>query len=293
MKPYWISAILIASQFFPHAVLSDEWHYPDVATNHIYAPAIYELSSQGVLEGYEDGNFHVDQLVNRVEALKMILAAFEIESTGTSKEVAFADLVETEWYMTYVETALELGIMQGHDDGTFAPLDPVNRAEIMKMVTLAKELKVDVNPLDPWYTAYLNLGVSQGLLVPNANQDYLPSANMTRGELADLLLRMENNVYTGAVEYGVASYYGYSMEGANTASGEKLTVNGFQTAHKTLPFGTMIRVINVETDEYVDVKVVDRGPFTPGRVVDLTPAAFEAIGSLGSGLLKVRVEVLK
>ena len=68
---------------------------------------------------------------------------------------------------------------------------------------------------------------------------------------------------------------------------EKLTA-----AHRTLPFGTMVRVINLTNQKTVDVRITDRGPFVDGRIIDLSHAAAEAIGSIGPGIAEVRLDIL-
>jgi peptidoglycan lytic transglycosylase len=93
---------------------------------------------------------------------------------------------------------------------------------------------------------------------------------------------------TAAAESGVAAIYSY--RGGKTASGEATRPNGLTAAHKTLPFGTMVRVTNRNNGRSVVVRINDRGPYTRGRVIDVTPAA---AGKLGfSGLTRVSVDVI-
>jgi rare lipoprotein A len=80
-------------------------------------------------------------------------------------------------------------------------------------------------------------------------------------------------------EAGIASVYAYS--GERTASGERAQPNGFTAAHRTLPFGTRVRVTNKSNGRSVVVRINDRGPFVRGRVIDLTPAAAHALGFNG------------
>ncbi len=91
-----------------------------------------------------------------------------------------------------------------------------------------------------------------------------------------------------AAQSGIASYYVYS--GARTASGEPMTPGALTAAHRTLPFGTMVRVTNDRTGRSVVVRINDRGPFVAGRVIDLSPAAAQAIGM--SGLAHVTLDVV-
>lgn len=92
---------------------------------------------------------------------------------------------------------------------------------------------------------------------------------------------------------GMASMYGTKGDGyagRRTASGERVSSGALTAAHKTLPFGTMVRVTNTRTQRSVVVRINDRGPFVRGRVIDLTPAGARAIGM--SGLAPVSLAVL-
>lgn len=84
---------------------------------------------------------------------------------------------------------------------------------------------------------------------------------------------------------GIASVYAYS--GEKTASGEKAHPGGLTAAHRTLPFGTKVKVTNKRNGRSVTVRINDRGPFVHGRIIDLTPAAARALGF--SGLAPVEV----
>ncbi|WP_246317371.1 septal ring lytic transglycosylase RlpA family protein [Hyphomicrobium methylovorum] len=88
---------------------------------------------------------------------------------------------------------------------------------------------------------------------------------------------------------GIASYY---WQGQKTATGETFDPSGMTAAHKTLPFGTRVRVTRVDTGESVVVRINDRGPFKPGRVIDLSKGAAKNLGMLDAGLTDVRLEVL-
>jgi len=89
-----------------------------------------------------------------------------------------------------------------------------------------------------------------------------------------------------SAQSGVASIY----SGGLTANGERAAASGLTAAHRTLPFGTMVRVTNQSTGRSVVVRINDRGPFVRGRVIDVTPAAAHALGF--SGLTRVTLDVL-
>jgi rare lipoprotein A len=92
---------------------------------------------------------------------------------------------------------------------------------------------------------------------------------------------------TASAQSGIASVY----PGGRTASGERVSAASLVAAHRTLPFGTRVRVTNGKTGRSVVVRIVDRGPFVRGRVIDLTPAAAHALGF--SGLAHVTLAVLR
>ena len=93
-------------------------------------------------------------------------------------------------------------------------------------------------------------------------------------------------------EEGLASWYGGKFQGRCTASGELFDTRQFTAAHKSLPFGALVLVTNLENGKSVTVRINDRGPFVPGRVIDLSLAAATAIGLAGRGVVSVRLEVL-
>jgi rare lipoprotein A len=95
-----------------------------------------------------------------------------------------------------------------------------------------------------------------------------------------------------SAEEGLASWYGGKFQGRKTASGEIFDTNLFTAAHKTLPFGTVVRVTNLSNGQTTVVRINDRGPFVSGRIIDLSRAAATAIGMAGSGVARVRVEAL-
>ncbi len=92
---------------------------------------------------------------------------------------------------------------------------------------------------------------------------------------------------------GNCSYYSYSLDGKKTASGEIYNKHKLTCAHRTLPFNTKLRITYVKTGKRVTVKVNDRGPYTKGRVLDISSAAAKKIGLLQDGTGKVKCEVLK
>lgn len=95
------------------------------------------------------------------------------------------------------------------------------------------------------------------------------------------------------VEIGKASFYANVHQSKKTASGEIYDQKLNTAAHKKLPFGTNVRVTNVENGKTVVVKINDRGPFVKGRILDLSKSAFSSIASTASGIIEVKIEVIE
>lgn len=94
------------------------------------------------------------------------------------------------------------------------------------------------------------------------------------------------------VQTGKASYYADRFEGKPTASGEKYRHNKLTAAHKTLPFGTRVRVTNLANNATVEVVINDRGPYVEDRIIDLSKSAAEKLGFIVQGLAEVKLEVI-
>lgn len=91
---------------------------------------------------------------------------------------------------------------------------------------------------------------------------------------------------------GKASFYADKFEGRSTASGEKYKHNKLTAAHKSLPFGTKLRVTNIANNQMVEVVVNDRGPYVDNRIIDLSKSAAEKLGFVNQGLADVKIEVI-
>lgn len=115
-----------------------------------------------------------------------------------------------------------------------------------------------------------------------------PTPQSQPGEIA--FIRTEPTIK--AILRGIASWYGPGFHGNRTANGERYNQNALTAAHRTLPFGTLVRVTNLRNGLSVTVRINDRGPFTRGRIIDLSAASARIIGLTSSGVAQVKVEVL-
>ena len=94
-------------------------------------------------------------------------------------------------------------------------------------------------------------------------------------------------------EQGIASWYGPGFHGKQTSSGEIYDMYGISAAHKTLPFVTIVKVVDLETTKSVVVTINDRGPFIEGRIIDLSKGAAEKLGIVNKGIAKVGLRILE
>jgi rare lipoprotein A len=98
--------------------------------------------------------------------------------------------------------------------------------------------------------------------------------------------------YLGKEEFGVASWYGGAFHGRRAADGSRFDSQSFTAAHKSLPFGTLVKVTNLRNGKECIVKITDRGPYAAGRVIDLSRGAAREMGMISSGISKVKLEVI-
>lgn len=96
----------------------------------------------------------------------------------------------------------------------------------------------------------------------------------------------------GATIEGKASYYAEQFHGRNTSNGEVYDMYKMTAAHKTLPFNTLVKVTNLNNQRSVVVRINDRGPFKPGRILDLSKSAAQKLDMISDGVIPVKLEVL-
>jgi rare lipoprotein A len=114
---------------------------------------------------------------------------------------------------------------------------------------------------------------------------FITIASLALGALAPLAVEAKSSC-------GIASWYGPGFHGNLTASGERFNSRALTAAHKSLPFGSRVKVVNQTTGRSVTIKINDDGPHVPGRIIDLSEGAFARIASLGQGVAKVCISRL-
>jgi len=116
--------------------------------------------------------------------------------------------------------------------------------------------------------------------------DYVNSTGMSRKQIEAIKNHPK-------IQVGVASYYGRKFHKKRTANGEIFNMYKVSAAHKTLPLGTKVRVINLKNRRSLTMTINDRGPYVKGRIIDLSYKAAQKLGFVSEGTTKVRIEVLR
>jgi hypothetical protein len=252
MKKIILSSLVAFSIFLP--VQAKE--FSDVGNLHSNYVAIDYLSDEGILSGYEDGAFRPEQLVNRAEAVKMILGSLQIASETDPAEIIaniFPDVLPADWFAGNVAAARKKGLVNGGADGKFYPSRTVIRAEFMKILLLGvgfnnepweqEQLFADV-PLKQWFTPYMNYAGKSGLFYKDKFNNLYPAREMTRAEVAEslyllrIILKAEDTDFLQAqTEQQLEQIDPYlqagSLQDAHRAS--NLAVNISQQAIKVAP----------------------------------------------------------
>ena len=172
--------------------------FSDVDSNHENYEAIKTLKLGGIIGGYPDGSFKPNRKVARVEALKMIFEAVELEAEAGVVDLPFSDVTNDQWYSSYVAIAYNTQIVNGYPDGTFRPATNVSRVEFLKMLINALEIDVDPmvieNPYEDvnkfeWYAPYVQWAKSKNLL-PVEDDRLDPGGQISRAEVAEIVYRV-------------------------------------------------------------------------------------------------------
>lgn len=190
-----------------HLYVESDRQFVDVSKAHPNYQAIKYLSDNGIIGGYSDGSFQPGKTVNRVEALKMLMLAFDLEA-GPAGALPFSDTEDGAWYSATLATALEKAIVKGYEDGSFKPSNTVNKAEYLKMLFLTAGITpngdlvanpYDDVPKDAWYAPFAYMTNKKNLLEVKSNR-LSAGSGMTRGDVAETIYRLryiqDNNLVT-------------------------------------------------------------------------------------------------
>jgi len=186
--------------------------FPDIE-EHLFQEAIEYLKELGVVDGYPDGTFRPNVKINRAELTKILVEGLDKTVGGDPYDYEetfldwFPDVPEDEWYYDYVKAAANNGWINGYPDGTFAPAEPVNRVEAIKMILLSQGIEVPevedtTTPFedaeeDQWYIKYVKKALEIEMIYANSN--FLsPGEEISRGEVCQLLYNVLISLENGS-----------------------------------------------------------------------------------------------
>ena len=269
--------------------------FEDVSPAHPNFEAVEWLYSNNLVEGYRIGRqkeFRPEQPVSRAAAIKMLIGVSGIPFSGMEeREAPFPDVPKSAWFAQYVQTALDTGVVTGFMDGNFHPASQVTRAEMLAMVLRIFDAPIHETEEGDWTTPFLDL--AQFFRIIEKDDDTHTALN--RGDVAEILYRTkwvsdaefsEIFKYAGA---GVVSVYPTELEGKKTANGEYIDSGAMTAAHRTLPFGTRVRIW--QTDRPIVVTINDRLPENSSHVFTLSKKAFALLKKEKNGETYIEFEV--
>jgi len=281
--------------------------FNDVESGQEHFVAINYLKKTNSISGYKNGDFQPYKKINRAEALTMIMQAFQPENNNANKltnkgikETNFIDVPKDAWFYPSVKYAVNHSIISGYDNKTFKPDQSITLGEALAITLRTLNKPVPTNtikapfsdvPTNAWHSPYFAYAKEKEIISIYRGNKVHPNETINRGEMAELIYRMLQSSL--GAKYGSASYYSDIFEGKGTASGEKFSQHKLTAAHLTLPFGTKLRITNLYNGKSIEVKVNDRGPYGhPGRKIDLSRKAFEAIGRTSRGFIYIEYKII-
>ncbi len=278
--------------------------FSDITIGSPYLVQLKYLHTQGLIDGYENGMFQPKKLITRAEAATMLERALLDEETKSDTTTRFSDVPQDHWAHETISHMAEKKIIKGYKNEEFKPNQTINRAEAIKMVIVAEQIKSPKLTLPTnskssfkdmkgteWFAPYIEAANSRTMLTYSTKMLIYPADQVTRGEFADLVYRAIRTREPGHF-FGRGTYYSDFFEGRGTSAGEKYRKDGYTAAHKTLPFNTKIKVTYLRNEQSVTVRVNDRGPFTPSMDVDLTRRAFSDLANPSEGIIPIEYEIV-
>lgn len=190
-------SLLLALMAIPTAGAMD---LTDINQTSKYYKAVSVFVTEGIIQGYDDNTFKPGKEINRAEALKIILEAFQLEN-GPQAEISFSDVDNGAWFEEYVSVGVQEGIIQGYEDGTFKPGNQVNFVEALKMAMEAKGLNINEIAFSDvhsdikdgnWFSGFASFGYDKNLFEADENGDIVLSRLLTRGEFTELVYKVRS-----------------------------------------------------------------------------------------------------
>ena len=260
--------------------------FTDIEENAWYIDTLKEAVIRKLITGYTDNTIKPNKTVTKAELYTLLFRLVPKDLQQISPVPLAKDINENDWFYDGLQLALTQKINNTDSDGNINPLRELNRGHVSQFIA-------DYND---WYNEK-----TKPITIPTPNIE--PKVNTTTESSKESSdsepqnnpfdpASLEANNDKNATEFGDASFYADIFEGRITASGEIFSQNKLTAAHKTLPFGTVVRITNRQNNKDITVTINDRGPFTEGRIIDLSKTAFLSIADLNKGVVNVNMEVI-
>lgn len=195
---YLIPLTILTFFLFPFVIVNANVFTDITSSSTIYFNSIEYLKSKGVISGYPDGTFKPDNVINRAEALKMIMLATGKDGESTI-DMSFPDVNVDDWFFGFVRKALESGLVEGYPDGTFKPENNINIAESLKIIILAFDIDTGALPsknpfpdvdVISWYVSYAEFAKNKNFIEPSDDGLLHAEKHITRGQFAEIIFRI-------------------------------------------------------------------------------------------------------
>jgi len=258
--------------------------FTDIEENAWYIDTLKEAVIRKLITGYTDNTIKPNKTVTKAELYTLLFRLVPKDLQQISPVPLAKDINENDWFYDGLQFALTQKINNTDSEGNINPLRELNRGHVAQFIS---------DYID-WYTKK-----TEPIEIPKP--DIQPQVNTTTETKQETPApvsnpfdpaSLESSNDSNASEFGDASFYADIFEGRITASGEVFSQNKLTAAHKTLPFGAVVRITNRENNKDITVTINDRGPFTEGRIIDLSKTAFLSIADLNKGVVNVNMEVI-
>ena len=259
----------------------------DIDTNSWYIPYLKEAVIRKLISGYVDNTFKPLNNVKKKEFFTILYRAVpENLKTGLTQEAIALDVNEKDWSYEAIQFFLENKILDIGEKRIFNPDKELNRGHIAKFIfDYLRWEEIKLNPIKEVIKEVIKE-------IPNPEIETEEDNTPEQVDTNTLTPNIDEN-QVGFKTSGKASFYADSLAGNKTASGDIYDPERFMAAHKTLPFGTIVKVTNVSNGKWVKVVIQDRGPYAENRLIDLSKSSFEALDNLSKGLINVEIEILE
>ncbi|MBI95903.1 hypothetical protein CL656_02035 [bacterium] len=259
----------------------------DIDTNSWYIPYLKEAVIRKLISGYVDNTFKPLNNVKKKEFFTILYRAVpENLKTGLTQEAIALDVNEKDWSYEAIQFFLENKILDLGEKRIFNPDKELNRGHIAKFIfDYLRWEETKLNPIKE---------VVKEVIKEVPNPEIKPEEDNTPEQVdTNTLTPTKDENQVGFKTSGKASFYADSLAGNKTASGDIYDPERFMAAHKTLAFGTIVKVTNVSNGKWVKVVIQDRGPYAKNRLIDLSKSSFQALDDLSKGLINVEIEILE